>query len=260
MRCGGELKYMKPVDTRCLVVFLLSLLSSPSFSASNSEYGDIIRNTPEYDKITKPRSDVDSDDGGSNFYYPNPYPYPYSYPYPYPFPYHHPAYNRAPSKGRTGLPGTFYLGVSIGESDFDYDDNKGGDASVFRFGYRPNNSRLGYELSYFNSGDSKVTSLTDIEFQVDTINLVLTLNTSRDDRSQLNCFGQAGIYFADATLTGPFDSVSENSNGFLLALGIEIVLNRHFSLRAEAGNLFDVEDFADDESISFVVLGGNVIF
>ncbi len=46
---------MKPVDIRCLVVFILSILSFPSFSGSNSEYGDIIRNTPEYNKITNPR-------------------------------------------------------------------------------------------------------------------------------------------------------------------------------------------------------------
>ena len=252
MPCGGELKYMRPVDTRCLVVFILSILSFPSFSGSNSKYGDIIRNTPEYDKITNPKNDDDGDE--SNFQYP------YLYPYQYPYPYYHPAYYRPTSTGRTGLPGTFYFGISIGESDFDYDDNKGGDASIFRFGYRPNNSRLGYELSFFNSGDSKVTSLTDIEFQVDTVNLVLTLNTLRDNGSRLNLFAQGGIYFADATLTGPFDSVSENSNGFLLGVGIELMLNRHFSLRAEAYNFFDVEDFADDESISSVFLGGNVIF
>lgn len=250
---GGELKYMKPVDIRFLVFFILSILSFPSFSESNSEYGDIIKNTPEYNKITNPGND---DDDRNERIFHDPYPYSYSYPYPY----YHPAYYRPSKTRRTGLPGAFYLGVSIGESDFDYDDNKGGDASIFRFGYRPNNSRLGYELSYFNSGDSKITSLTDIEFQVDTINLVLTLNTSKDNKSRLNLFTQGGIYFADATLTGPFDSVSENSNGFLLAVGIEIILNRHFSLKAEAFNFFDVEDFANDESISSVFFGGNFIF
>ncbi|MCP4407130.1 MAG: porin family protein, partial [Gammaproteobacteria bacterium] len=91
-------------------------------------------------------------------------------------------------------------------------------------------------------------------------NLVLTINSSGINKSRLNLFGQGGIYFADTTLSGPFDSVSKNSNGFLLAAGVEIMLNRHFSLRAEAYHLFDVEDFADDESISSLNLGGHFIF
>ena len=131
-------------------------------------------------------------------------------------------------------------------------NNKGGDASFFRFGYRPNNSHLGYELSYFNSGDSKITSLTDIEFQVDSINLVLTLNNSKENRSWLNLFGQGGIYFVDAILTGPLDYVSTDSNGFILAAGFQLMVNRQFSSRAEAYNLIDIEDFANDESISWV--------
>ena len=239
---------MKPVYIRCSVVFILSIVSFPAFSGSESEYGDIIRNTPKYVKITNPQNDDDLNE--RNFHYP----------YLYSYPYIHPAYYRPTSTERAKLTGAFYLGVSIGESDFDYDDNRGGDASIFRLGYRPNNAHLGFELSFFNSGASQITSLTDIEFKVDTINLVLTLNTSRDNRSRLNIFSQGGIYFADSTLTGPFDSVSENSNGFLFAVGIEMMLHSHFSLRAEVYNLFDVADFANDESISSVILGGNVIF
>jgi hypothetical protein len=243
---------MNSVNIRCLVIFLISILSSPSFSGSNSEYGDIIKNTSEYEKITKPKSDDDRPDNSGH----DPYPYPYYRPaYLSPS-----AYYRPTDAGRVGLPGAFYVGAAIGESGFDYDDNEDGDAAIFRFGYRPNDSILGYELSYFDSGNSEVTSLTDIEIQVDTINLVLTVNSSRDNRSRLNLFGQGGIYFADTTLTGPFDSVSENSNGFLLAVGIEILLSRYFSLRVEAYNLFDVEDFASDKSISSLNLGGNIIF
>ncbi len=244
---------MKSVDIRCLMVFILSILSFPSFSGSNSEYGDIIKNTPEYEKITKPKNDDDDNNHHDHHY-------------PYHDPFYRPAYPpssahyRPTGSERVGLAGAFYLGVTIGNSEFDYDDIEDGDASIFRFGYRPEDSRLGYELSFFNSGDSEVTSLTDIEIQVETINLVLTVNSSRNNKSWLNLFGQGGIYFADTTLTGPFDRVSENSNGFLLAAGVEIMLNRHFSLRAEAYNLFDVEDFVDDESISSFNLGGNFIF
>ncbi len=86
------------------------------------------------------------------------------------------------------------------------------------------------------------------------------MNSSRNYRSRLNLFAQGGIYFADTTLSGPFDKVSEDSNGFLLAAGFEVMLNRYFSIKAEAYNLFDVEDFADDESISIVNLGGQFVF
>ncbi len=119
---------------------------------------------------------------------------------------------------------------------------------------------MGYELSFFSSGEAEVTSLTGIEIEVDTINLALTFNSSRNNESTLNFFGQGGIYFADTTLSGPADSVSEKSNGFLIAVGIDIRLNRYFSLRAEAYNFFDVEDFVDDESVSFFGLGGKFVF
>lgn len=38
------------------------------------------------------------------------------------------------------------------------------------------------------------------------------------------------------------------------------MFNRHFSLRAEACNLNDVEDFANDESIPFFSLEGQFAF
>jgi hypothetical protein len=115
-------------------------------------------------------------------------------------------------------------------------------------------------VSFYDSGVSEVTSLTDIEIEVDTINLVLTINSSMNNKSPLNLFGQAGIYFADTTLSGPFDSVSEKSNGFLLSAGVEVVINRNFSLRAEGYNLREVEDFANDESITFISVGGQFVF
>jgi hypothetical protein len=245
---------MKLVDIRCLTIFMLSILSFTSFSASNSEYGDIIIKTPEYKKITKPRTG--NNDHDRHYHYP----YYHHDPYYRPVHPHAAGYYRSTGSGGASLAGTFYLGVSIGNSEFDYDDIEDGDASIFRFGYRPRDSRLGYELSFFNSGDSQVTSLSDIEIQVDTINLVLTVNSSTNKKSRLNLFAQGGIYFADTTLSGPFDRVSDNSNGFLVAAGVEIMLNRYFSLRAEAYNLLDVEDFANDESISSLNLGGNFIF
>ena len=246
---------MKPVDLRCLIVFMFSILSFPCFAGSSSEYGDKLKGTPEYEKITTPRNDGGDHDRHHHHY-----------PYHYHDPYYHPGYRssstryRSTGSGGAGLAGSAYFGVSVGKSEFDYDDIEDGDASIFRFGYRPENSRLGYELSFFSSGNSEVTSLTGIDIEVDTINLVLTVNSSRNNKSRLNLFGKGGIYFADTTLSGPFDRASENSNGFLLGLGIEIMLNQHFSLRAEAENLFDVEDFVDDESISSLTLGGILIF
>ena len=234
---------------------MFSILSFPCFAGSSSEYGDKLKSTPEYEKITTPRNDG----GDHDRHY-------HHYPYHYHDPFYHPGYRsssaryRSAGSGRSGLAGSVYLGVSVGNSEFDYDDIEDGDASIFRFGYRPENSRLGYELSLFSTGDSQVTSLTDIDIEVDTINLVLTVNSSRNNESQLNLFGKGGIYFADTTLSGPFDRASENSNGFLLGFGIEIMLNQHFSLRAEVDNLFDVEDFVDDESISSLTLGGILIF
>ena len=242
---------MKPVSIRWFMLFLLAMSSFQSFAEKDSEYGDIIKNTPEYKRITTPKDDDDDYDHHHHHYnYPV---YPRAYPPP-------PGYYRPASSGGGGLPGVFYLGLTIGKSEFDYDDIEDGDATIFRFGYRPRESHLGYELSFFDSGDSEVTSLTNIDIEVDTINLVLTFNSASNAQSRLNLFAQGGIYFADTTLTGPFDSVSENSNGFLLAAGVEFMLNRHFGLRAEACQLFDVEDFANEESITTFNLGGQILF
>ncbi len=243
---------MKPVDIRYLVPLILSILSFPSFAVSGAEYGDIIKDTPEYKKITKEKI-KEKDDSHYHRHYHDPF-------YRPPHPSYPARYNQSAGSGRGSLPGLLYLGITIGESEFDYDDIDDGDTSIFYVGFHPEDSRLGYELSFYNSGDSEVTSLTDIELQVETINLMLTLNSSLNNKSKLNLSGKAGIYFADATLSGPFDSVSEKSNGFLLGGGVEFALNQHFSLRADAYILEDVEDFANDESISIFSLGGQYLF
>ena len=247
---------MKSLLIRCSMLLSLYLLCSPSFAERDSDYGDIIKDTPEYRKITTPGDD-DGDHDNHRYYHPYP---PYHYP-PHPPPYG-PAgpYYRPAGSGSAGLRGLIHVGVSIGKSEFDYDDIEDGDASLLLIGYRPEESRLGYELSFFDSGDSEVTSLSGIEIEVSSFNLALSVNSSKNYKSRLNLFGKGGIYFARTILSGPFDSVRENSNGFLVGAGIDIMLNRRFGLKAEAYQLFDVEDFADDRSVSFYNLGGQFVF
>lgn len=235
------------------MLFLLTSSSFQSFAERDSEYGDIIKETPEYERITTPKTDDDDYD-----HHHHPYPvYPPIYAPAYPPP---PGYYQSSRSGSSGLPGFIYLGVTIGNSEFDYNDIEDGDAAIFRIGYRPRESHLGYEFSSFHSGDAEITSLTEIEIEVDTINLALTLNSARNPQSRFNLFVQGGIYFAHATLKGPFDRVSEKSNGFLLAAGVEFMLNRYFGLRAEACQFLDVEDFANDESVTTFNLGGQFMF
>ena len=100
---------MKSVDVRCLMVFILSILSFSSYSGSKSEYGDIIKGTPEYEKITKPKYiDDDNDRHEHHYHYHHSY---YRHAYP-PSSTHY----RSTGSGRSGLTGTFYLGVTVGES------------------------------------------------------------------------------------------------------------------------------------------------
>lgn len=253
---------MKFIGVRCLVFVMLSTLSFPAFSGSGSEYGDIIKEKPEYKKITKEKKKKKKDKDDDYKYhdhrhYHDPYYRPVYRPVYPPYPPH---YYRAPGSRSARLPGLLYLGINIGESEFDYDDIDNGDASIFYIGFRPEGGRLGYELSFYDSGDSEVTSLTDIELQVDTVNLVLTVNSSINNKSPLNWVGKGGIYFADTTLSGPFDRVSESSNGFLFGAGVELVLSQHFSLSADIYHLNNVEDFANDESVSILTVGGHFIF
>lgn len=238
---------------RCSMLCLLSVFCLPSFAEKDPEYRDIIIDTPEYGKITTPKSGNNDDDKDRHYH-------PYHYP-AYPPVYRHPgAYYRPADAASAGLRGFIHLGLSIGRSEFDYDDIENGDASLLLFGYRPEDSHLGYELSFYDSGDADVTSLSDIEIEVDSLNFVLSVNSSTDYTSTLNLYGKGGIYFAKTILSGPFDSVRESSNGFLVAAGIDIMLNRHFGLKAEAYQLFDVEDFADDRSVIFYNFGGQFLF
>lgn len=242
---------MKSVDVRWPVLFILSILSYPCFAESGSEYGDIIKDSSEYKKITTEK-EKQKKKKRPTFYHDHHYHYPYPRPVV--------RYYDSAGSGSTGLAGSLYVGVLIGESRFDYNDIDEGDASIFHIGYRSEDSRLGFELSIYDSGVAEVTSLDDIDFEVETINLVLTVNSSKKRESGLNLVGKAGIYFADSTLSGPFDSVSESSNGFLLGVGAELALTRHFSLRADVYVLSDVEDFANDEPVEIVSLGGSFYF
>ena len=248
---------MKSADIRRLVLIPLLILSFAPFSGNGAEYGDKLKKTPEYKKITTPKggnSDNDHHHHHDHYYYYHDRFYHPAYPHSYA------RYGGSDRTGGSTIPGFISFGVAIGKSKFDYDDIDDGDASIFHIGYRPENSRLGYELSFYDSGEAEVTSLTDIDIEVDTVNLVLSFNSSENNDSTLNFFGQGGIYFADTTISGPFDRESESSNGFLIAVGVDIMLSRYFGLRATASNLFDVEDFVDDKSLSFLTLGGQFVF
>ncbi len=244
---------MRTIAIRCLMISFLSVFSTAPVSASKSEYGDIIVDTPEYEEITRDKPDIKDDDYRDRDYHRH-------YHDPFYRPPYRSSYRSSSASGRGRVAGLVYLGISIGESDFDYNDIDAGDATVFHIGFQPEKSHLGYELSFFNSGDSEVTSLTGIELEVETINLVLTANSSKNQKTPLNLFAQGGFYFAKATLSGPSGRVRERSNGFLLAAGIEFLLNRHVRLRAGAYHLHEVEDFANDESISVINLGGQLVF
>ncbi len=254
----GEVFRVKPESFRCLVLLLASVFLLPSLAGASSEYGDIIKETPEYEKITTPKSGGSGNNNNDRHYHYHDHdrdPY-YRPEYPRRSPY----YTSGPQTGRSGWGGLINIGLSIGNSEFDYDDIEDGDAFVFHFGYRPRDSRLAYEFSIFDSGKADVTSLSGIDLEVDTLNFSLVFNSSSNRKSTLNFFGQGGIYFANSTLSGPFDSVNERSNGFLFALGFDAMLNPHFGLRFKAGSLLDVEDFADDESVYFYSFGGQFVF
>ncbi len=248
--------HVKPARPGCLMLLLVSVLMLPSIAEASSEYGDKIKETPEYERITTPRSGG----GNNNSHHHHYHYYDRDYYYGPEYPRRSPYYASSPQTGRSSGGGLINLGIAIGKSEFDYDDIEDGDAFLFHLGYRPRDSRLAYEFSIFDSGKAEVTSLSGIDLEVDTLNFSLVFNSSSHPKSTLNFFGQGGIYFANTTLSGPFDRVSERSNGFLVALGFDVMINQHFSLRLRASNLLDVEDFADDESVSFYSFGGQFVF
>jgi hypothetical protein len=163
---------------------------------------------------------------------------------------------------RARVPGRhrFYIGLAIGSSFFDYDDIDDGDALLLSAGRRSRDERLGYELAYINTGNAEVTSLSEIELRVEALIFSLTFNSSKNLYSRWNAYATAGIYLADTALSGPVDEVDEDSNGFTFGVGFEYAVNRNFQLRLDARELIHVEDFANDESISLLSFGGKISF
>jgi opacity protein-like surface antigen len=154
----------------------------------------------------------------------------------------------------------FYIGLSIGTASFDYDDIDDVGALLLFAGFRTGGERQGYEFSYINTGAAEVSGLDDIELRVEALIFSLTWNSSKSMQSRWNAYGSAGIYLAGTTLSGPVDEVDEDSNGFTLGAGVEYAINRQFKLRLDARKLMHVEDFVSDKSVSVLSFGGKLGF
>ncbi len=243
---------MKPQK---IILILTGVFVIGSSTVAGSRYEDIIKDTTEYKKVTEGEAEQKEKchKCGSGYYYPS---VPVYHDHYYgPEVSNHYSSGPAPSS-RTG---TAYVGVAVGASSFDYEDIEDGDATQLYLGYR-GWSRLGYEVVLLDTGNAEVIGLNDIQLDVNAVNLGLTLNSATNHQEPLNAYLSGGIYLADTTLIGPVASVSEGSTGFTAGAGLELSLNEYFKLRADARVLFDVEDFANDESISMLSIGGQFNF
>ena len=112
------------LDTRYLRPLVISILGLPSFTVLGANYGDIITDTPEYEEITTPSSKDKDDDRDRHHYHHHRYENRIHSP-DYPSSSN---YFRSSGGGIFSRSGSVYVGVTIGESEFDYNDIDDGDA------------------------------------------------------------------------------------------------------------------------------------
>ena len=156
-----------------------------------------------------------------------------------------------------------YIGAGVGSSSFDYSDIDNGSAKKFHLGYRFDDKHYAVEIAQIDSGDADIDGGDFNSISVEGINLSLVYNTAATfgKSEPLNAFFKGGIYQVDTEVDGIFFSdMDDSSAGLSLGLGLEYAFTDFFSVRAEAEGLIAVEDFANDESVTFLTVGAQFHF
>lgn len=154
----------------------------------------------------------------------------------------------------TGWP--FYVGLNVGETQFEYSGIESGGSVIFYLGYEGFESDWRYELSYLDAGEADIDEVDSVSLSVSGLNFSVDYSLLKAQDDGLGLYFGAGAHFLNSRLIGPASTVTEKSRGLTLASGLEYQLTKSFRLRGDLKLLYQVNDFADNESITLLTVGG----
>lgn len=151
-----------------------------------------------------------------------------------------------------------YAGGTVGFASFDYDDVDPSTSTelIIGFGITDN---FAIEASLYDSGDADITSLPSVTIATDGTN-VSVLYRVDNSKNKITGFFGAGYYSFDSTLEGPGGSVSIDTSGLSLIVGLHYAIAEHFALRGDANYFSGVDDFADNNDVMSFQVGGVFLF
>ena len=147
------------------------------------------------------------------------------------------------------------LGASIGKSQFDYTDVDDGSAKNFYIGYELDGSPMFFEAVKIDSGDADITSLQDVTLNVSGTQIGLGYRGILNPVTGSGFFFKGGIYNTDTEAAGPGGTVTEGGSGLYLGLGGDWMFAPKFGLRFDLEGLIGVNDFAEDNNVTLIMVG-----
>ncbi len=157
-----------------------------------------------------------------------------------------------------------YIGGGTGKAEFDYSDIDDGDAEKYYIGFQPAGKLYSFEIAVLDSGEADIDNnpFGFESIRVDGYNISAVYNTAPrfGFKQPTNLFFKLGYYLVETEVKTTTTSLTEDSNGLSFGLGIDYAINDAFSLRADLEGLYKVDDFADDEIVTFITFGAQINF
>lgn len=150
--------------------------------------------------------------------------------------------------------GLYFGGAGLYAERNSYDDVDGSSGGKAILGYRSEVMPLFFEANYLDTGDAEVNG-TDFEIGFSgytlTVGAFLPLSYTGS-----GVWVRGGFYNGEAELREFGDKIDDSStSGPVFGFGGVWKLDPNFGLRLEVESLPDVDDFADNETMSIVSLG-----
>jgi hypothetical protein len=149
------------------------------------------------------------------------------------------------------------VGLGIGKSQFDYTDIDDGSARKFFAAYEIEESPLYFEFASIDSGDADITSV-GATLNVSGIQVGLGYRAVLNQDTGSGVFIKGGFYSTDSEV--PQFALRDGNSGVYLGIGADWMWTSSFGLRFDLEGLMCVEDFADDNNVTFMTFGPIIRF
>jgi hypothetical protein len=159
------------------------------------------------------------------------------------------------------------LGANFGISQFDYPDVEDGSASMIYLGYEIEESPVYFELAKIDTGDADITGSNSVTIGVEGIQYGVGYRVVLNPDLGSDFFLKAGLYNTDTAIKDPDGEicgfpckVEDGNSGLYIGFGGTLMLAPQFGLRFDMQGLLGVEDFADDNNVTMIMIGPVVKF